>query len=398
MAPNNDRIWKSLLLMIFVSTGLFMWNAHRQRVGKTLQTIPSDLARLSTQAIKVINTTDHNPSRPSTGHWKGRNADLPNSNISLSNVSFDRSVTTLKRESLNHPRESWKRFPYPLDTDMVELVRKLRSNMAVKESPIFQYQYKFSYHPVHNCMEGSLLFIFLIKSAAGHFERRKAIRETWASSELMTKHNFIRMFLVGSPEKQLEMSDLRDEHEHHRDLIIMSFRENYYNNTLKTIGAIHWTVQHCNRSKFVVFVDDDMLIFTTRLVDFLKFNATLPNFFGGAIQLHKPQRFRKSKWYVSPQDYPHDTYPPMPSAAFMIMTMNFVIDLHFASQYTKKFIYDDCYLGILAYKLRVTPVSIHSVKIGLLSKKSIVFKYEARSLLAAHGYSPSLLRITWRIL
>ncbi|XP_033758396.1 beta-1,3-galactosyltransferase brn-like [Pecten maximus] len=217
-----------------------------------------------------------------------------------------------------------------------------------------------------------------------------AIRETWANSMLMRKYNFIRMFLLGNPKKVKGLSAIENENDIHKDMVLMSFHDNYYNNTLKTIGAIHWTVTHCNRSRFVVFVDDDMLVSTSRLVDFLENNATLSIFFGGFIKKHRPIRGKRLKWYVPRDDYPHDEYPPMPSAGFMIMTIDFVIDLHFASQYTKKFIYDDCYLGILAYKLHVSPVHMRRVHMRRI-KDNAVYK----SMIAAHGYSPSNLNLTW---
>ncbi|XP_069104171.1 beta-1,3-galactosyltransferase brn-like [Argopecten irradians] len=290
-------------------------------------------------------------------------------------------------------QNTWTELPYPLDIDTVEVVRKLRSGLYVEYRPIFPYPYQFTYH--HVCTQRSSLFIFLIKSATKNYESRMAIRETWANKDLMKKHDFIRMFLLGTDKSEMYLSAMKSEYDLYKDMLLMSFQDDYFNNTLKTTGAIHWTAKHCNRSKFVVFVDDDMLVSTERLVHFLKNKVNLSKYFGGFITNHRPYRDIKSKWYVSNKDYPYDVYPTMPSAGFMVMTMDYVIDLQFAAQYTKKFIFDDCYLGILAYKLHVSPVHIDAVHVRRVAVSSSVFK---TSMIASHSYNPSLLKKTWRTL
>ncbi|XP_069129258.1 beta-1,3-galactosyltransferase 1-like [Argopecten irradians] len=292
----------------------------------------------------------------------------------------------------NTEKNTWKEFPYPLDIDTVELVRTLRSGLPVVHRPIFPYPYQFNYHHPYACTQGSSLFIFLIKSAIKNYQSRMAVRETWANTDLMRKYNFIRMFLLGTDKNEIYLSAVKSEYDLHKDMLLMSFHDDYHNLTLKTTGGIHWTAQHCNRSKFVVSVDDDMLVSTERLVHFLETKATPSKFFGGFVTGHKPLRDPRSKWYVSNQDYPHDVYPPMPSGGFIVMSMDYVVDLHFAAPYTKMIKLEDCFLGIMAYKLHVTPVFIRGIYVGQVNVNSNIFK---TSMIAAHSYSPSLLKQTW---
>ncbi|OWF51243.1 beta-1,3-galactosyltransferase 5-like [Mizuhopecten yessoensis] len=351
------KVLRQLLILVLVlASGMLVWNFDRLTTSRKYQHYRKALS------WKLTNDTKSN----------------------LTDVQY------LKIDTGN-----WSAFPYPLNVDMVELVRKLKSNIPVEHKPLFVYQYNFKHYRIDKCVDGSPFFIFLIKSAVNNVKNRVAIRETWSHSSLMEKYNSVRLFLVGTPDTQLKRSAVEEENDLHKDIIIMSFRDSYHNNTLKTIGAIHWTVQHCNRSKFVVFVDDDMLVSTTRLVTFLKNEANLSTFFGGYISKHRAVRNKKSKWYVSQKDYPHVSYPPMPSGGFMITTMNFVIDLHIASQFTKRFILDDCYLGILAYKLHVKPVYIRSVYVVPIHNSSRLFNTK---LIAAHGYNPPSLKSAWKAL
>ncbi|XP_033757915.1 uncharacterized protein LOC117340268 [Pecten maximus] len=305
------------------------------------------------------------------------------------------SVQSSVRSPVNSKKtEHLTNFKYPLDIDMVALVKKLKSNKAVDQKPIFPYTYTFSYHRIDRCEKDPPFFIFLIKSALRNFENRTAIRSTWAHSKLQKKYNFVTVFFVGTSENKASKSAFKKESSKYKDIVQMSFRDDYYNNTLKTIGAIHWTVKHCNRSKFVVFVDDDMLVSTKTLYHYMRQRVAGQTFFGGRIITQYPQRRKKDKWYVSFKDYPYKLYPPMPSGGFLIMTMNFVIDLHHASQYTKKFIYDDCYLAILAYKLHVAPVDIPTVYMEPIHPNRRLL----RSSIAIHGYDPDLLRHVWHLL
>ncbi|XP_021358725.1 uncharacterized protein LOC110453864 [Mizuhopecten yessoensis] len=363
---------------------------------ETPQTRVDDLIVTTDNQPKRVNDLSKTTSKPTSRVNRTMvKVDKPTSRANDSSVKLDkpRVNNTSKVNVEDSPKDQWTKFRYPLDVDMVELVRKLKSNIPVAHKPIFPYSYNFTHHRIAKCMSGTPFFIFLIKSAVANDENRAAIRETWAHSKLQKKYNFIRIFLVGSSDKKSVMSAIKTESSKYNDIVRMSFLDNYYNNTLKTTGAIHWTVQHCNRAKFVVFVDDDMLVSIKSLYSFIHTKVTGPTYFGGHIDVQYPQRQKGDKWYVSNQDYPYAIYPPMPSGGFLIMTMNFVIDLHFATQYTRRFIYDDVYLAILAYKLRVRPVNIPKVYVTPIRLDNGLLQNS----LAVHGFDPSALRLTWKL-
>ncbi|OWF53824.1 beta-1,3-galactosyltransferase 5-like [Mizuhopecten yessoensis] len=366
----------TLFLVSLIATGMCVWNVYRLNMSRNRYLY-----------------LEHWKSKENMTNAKYIRADTGIQTESKPGIlrQVDSLKTLLRTNISAQPTKApWSNFSFPLDVDMIQLVQKLRSNIPVEHKPVFVYGYTFTHYKVDRCVDGSPFFIFLIKSAVTNVESRAAIRKTWANSALIEKYNSVRMFLVGTPDKRTVLSAVEEENNIHKDILIMSFRENYYNNTLKTIGAIHWTVQHCNRSKFVIFVDDDMLVSTTRLVEFLETNVTLPTFFGGHVAKDNiPFRNETSKWYVSLKDYPYSVYPPMASAGFMVMTINFVIDIHFASQYTKEFNFDDCYLGMVAYKLHVKPVYIRSVFVEPMNIT------RNTHLIAAHGFPPSKMISSW---
>lgn len=209
--------------------------------------------------------TDHNNNKNNNNGRNKTNNDRPYKTTRKFSKTKHVSVKTNKNQS----DLVWTNFRFDLDMDMLELVRNVKDHIPVTVKPVFVYTYEFKFFQ-GRCVSGKPAFIFLIKSAVKNFARRTAIRETWANNGTLVTYNIVRMFLVGSTDNQSYTSAVLKENNIHNDILQMSFHDDYYNNTLKTVGAIHWAVQYCNRSDFVIFVDDDMFVATPRLSNFLK--------------------------------------------------------------------------------------------------------------------------------
>ena len=97
----------------------------------------------------------------------------------------------------------------------------------------------------------------MIASASWQFERRKVIRDTWAS-QTANGETIKYIFFVGNDAKPDNNVKLKQEFDLYGDIVEEDFQENYYNLTLKTIGQLKWATFYCPNIKFGLHIDDDV--------------------------------------------------------------------------------------------------------------------------------------------
>ncbi|KAH9401960.1 Beta-1,3-galactosyltransferase 1 [Tyrophagus putrescentiae] len=214
------------------------------------------------------------------------------------------------------------------------------------------------------------------------------------------------------------------EYAAHQDLVQAEFTDSYYNNTLKTMATLHWTVTHCSQVPFLLFVDDDYYVSVKNLLKFTRnflrraahgsevddgeddvsleqaksdnrneyvhFDGRL--YTGFVFPHSRPMRHLPSKWYISLAEYPFSRYPPYVTGGCFLLNNHTVADLHYASLYTAKFKYDDVYLGILAHKMGVRLVHNPHMYFHKYGYEKAAY----REVIASHGYgSPEELITVW---
>lgn len=356
--------------------------------------------------IKVMKKHYRDPLDPrciATGSATFDELDAMN-NMSLSDVpSFvyldenTKWIDILKNSLHALPKEQSTTFnaSYPINANMRELVNTYKAGGYVSPLKVNEYPFKFIWNPAKVCEQGKEVFIlFIIKSAIRHFDRRQAIRQTWANHELCKQLGIQRLFLVGLMRGQNRFHEfLRNEIIYYGDTLQIDFYDMYYNNTLKTRGGIQWAVNECKTAKYVMLVDDDFYVATDLLVQLIKVAGNPTNFYMGWLNRNpRPVRNIRDKWYVSNRDFPYPVYPEFVSAGAIVMSMDFVVDLHIASQYTKHFMFDDVFIGIVAHKLQVYPVSCR-----LFSVLKVWFTADRFwRTLVSHDYGPIELLQAWK--
>ncbi|XP_021355585.1 beta-1,3-galactosyltransferase 5-like [Mizuhopecten yessoensis] len=211
---------------------------------------------------------------------------------------------------------------------MRELLNTYKSGGYVSPLKVNEYPFRFIRNPTKVCENGQKVFLlFIIKSALRHFDRRQAIRQTWANQELCKRFGIRRLFLT--------------------DLLVQ---------LLHTAGR--------SRDFYMGWLNG---------------NPT-------------PVRNMRDKWFVSKRDFPYPVYPDFISAGAIVMSMDFVVDLYIASQYTNHFKFDDVFVGIVASKLKVTPVSCN-----LFTMFKIWFTADRFwKTLVSHEYKPKELLQAWK--
>lgn len=285
---------------------------------------------------------------------------------------------------------SFEEFTYPLEADIRKLIEQVKHKGYADYNPINVYSYETVLSPEQTCVGSKVHFIIMIKSAIGNIERRKVIRDTWGSIKKVGAKQIKYVFTLGiSPKNSSIQSFVDEENNTYNDIIQYNFVDAYYNNTLKTTGALNWVTKFCSRADFVMLVDDDYFVAVDSLVFYVQKILTSEHkeylFMGHAAGNVSPVRSKHgefAKWYVSVREYPYDRYPPFVNAGAMLMTLSFAQDLQIGIQFTKRFRFDDVFIGIVLYKMKSNMY---------FQKKFYAAKCEYdhkcfRKVLATHGY------------
>ena len=114
--------------------------------------------------------------------------------------------------------------------------------------------------------------------------------------------------------------------------------------------------------------------------------------FAGYVFLSSPHRHKSSKWYVSLKEYPYHLWPPYVTAGAYILSKEALLDMYYASMYTKHFKFDDIYLGLIAKKADIEP--FHCEEFHFYKKEYT--KYNYKYVISSHGYgNPDELLQVW---
>ncbi|XP_049815204.1 beta-1,3-galactosyltransferase brn [Schistocerca nitens] len=329
-------------------------------------------------------------------------------------------------------------FSYPYEGDIRRFVDQLKNNETPDVKPINVYNYSFISACTKKCSTPDkevLRIVYIVKSALPNFHRRKAIRETWGFEKRFSDVQIRTVFVLGvTADDRKLLQEVQKESARHGDIVQANFIDDYFNNTIKTMMGISWAFTYCPNAQFYFFSDDDMYVSTKNVLRFIRNPAHYPEYletpvislrrrekrnviegrtshdmqyntsgqmmrrlhqfqdfeladdvvlFAGYVFVSSPQRHFSSKWYVPLSEYPYNMWPPYVTAGAYILSRNALIDMYYASLYTKHFRFDDIYLGILAKKLGIEP--FHCSEFHFYKMNYNVYSYHY--VIASHGYS-----------
>ncbi|CAF3780460.1 unnamed protein product [Adineta steineri] len=125
----------------------------------------------------------------------------------------------------------------------------------------------------HICLNEKHEFFIIIKS--GSYQRRNFTRLTWAK-EVMEHFNIPVLYAIGYPKNSSLQKEILLEDEIFHDLLQFDFQESYFNLTIKTTSVFIWYDKYCSKnSKYLFYVDDDLLIHVDKLILYImKINST----------------------------------------------------------------------------------------------------------------------------
>jgi hypothetical protein len=146
----------------------------------------------------------------------------------------------------------------------------LLGSMIINDVLSFQYVHDVGFDLMENtCLKWSkdeqlkhrvnTTLLVIVISAVDNFERRRMIRESWASKDgVMVAGNSVQVvFLVGLSSNQSTTLTLKNESIVHRDIIQVNVNDAYSNLTSKSVAFLHWAHTHCPKVDWVLKCDDD---------------------------------------------------------------------------------------------------------------------------------------------
>lgn len=203
-----------------------------------------------------------------------------------------------------------------------------------------------------------LRLLILITSAPTHHEQRLAIRQSWG--HYGQRRDVAIGFILGQTENQAHEDALAAEQYMYNDLVRGHFVDSYNNLTLKTISSLEWVDTYCPNVSFFLKTDDDMFINIPRLLQFIeKHHNDKHTIYGRLAKKWKPIRNKKSKYYVSPQQYFPTIFPHFTTGPAYLITSDVIGDLYRKSLNQTYLKLEDVYTtGIVAQLLNIKRVHV----------------------------------------
>lgn len=190
--------------------------------------------------------------------------------------------------------------------------------------------------------------VIIVHTAPPHFEKRQRIRNSFADRFLFQPYQIRVAFLLGKTSNKTLDKMLSQEHVKYNDIVMGDFTDHYHNLSLKGILGFKWVSQHCSNSKFVLKIDDDVLVNMFKLLySFLnhmkgKNKSIFCNLWHkGTMAIQRRGKWRvESHIFSSREAYPYDYC----SGFVVAMTTDLVQAMYMAAMRTPFFWIDDVYL------------------------------------------------------
>ena len=227
--------------------------------------------------------------------------------------------------------------------------------------PINKYNLNYLINPSEkicgkNNGSGVLLISFILNRVE-NYEIRNAIRNTWTKKEAYKNSKFI--FIIGKPVNETLFGLIKNESNLYGDLLQINYLDTYKNLVYKTILSIKWISDYCYNAKYVLKIDDDIVLNSLSLLNYLNGLPPAQNTFICLVHTNAAViRDSNSKFYLSKEDYPADNFPDYCDGPAYIMTSDLMLNIFSLSIYNKLLYIEDVYIGTIAKILSSNYINI----------------------------------------
>lgn len=153
------------------------------------------------------------------------------------------------------------------------------------------------------------LFIGIF-STANNFKQRMAVRRTWMQYDAVRSGNVVVRFFVGLHKNEVVNEELWNEARTYGDIQLMPFVDYYSLILWKTIAICMYGTNVLS-AKYVMKTDDDAFVRVDEILSSLhQVNISDGLLYGRVNSESQPHRDPYSKWYITPEEWPEESYPP----------------------------------------------------------------------------------------
>ncbi|XP_049864716.1 beta-1,3-galactosyltransferase 4-like [Schistocerca gregaria] len=251
--------------------------------------------------------------------------------------------------------------------------------------------------------ERAPLLLVLVHSAPDNAEKRATIRATWGGAAARAGADFRVLFLLGDVGGGERQARLDAENRRHGDLVQGNFRDSYRNMTYKHVMALKWAAYHCPGARYLLKADDDVFVNAPALLSFLA--RALSPWGARRLILCAPfpyayvKRSWRSKWRVSPLEYPGRVYPAYCAGWAVLYSPDVVFLLYEQAQAGPYFWIDDVHVtGTLAARANLTHTPLGSLVLSEAQVAAVLAgEPPPQFLFGAPNMSLDAIRRLWRV-
>jgi len=211
------------------------------------------------------------------------------------------------------------------------------------------------YNPVlcNGLVSSGLSWVVGIHSTPEQFDRRRLLRETWASITLFQK-NVSRTFFVMGRSSGAQQESIQAEYKQYRDIIQGDFVDSSHNATLKSLLALHYVTYYCSSAKYFIKANDDTFVNIFSMIQLFDKSAAHQHIMACALWKENTMPILRDpkecmQWCVAADELPGRTHFPQYCAGLAFaLSHDLVSALYSASLSTPYFWIDDVYItGLL---------------------------------------------------
>ncbi|KAJ3594802.1 hypothetical protein NHX12_004108 [Muraenolepis orangiensis] len=253
-----------------------------------------------------------------------------------------------------------------------------------------------------------VFLLLVIKSQPVNYERREALRQTWAK-ERQHHGAWIRTLFIsgttGAGLKKLRMNKLMEvEHRKHGDILQWDFDDTFLNLTLKQVLFMEWLDNSCPHVRFLLNGDDDVFAHTDNMVEYLQSlrgNDGSGNLYTGQlIEGRGPVRDPSSKYFVPLQVQQKESYPTHCCGGGFLLSGHTAQVLYNMSKTIALHPIDDLYMGLCLAQAGLKPshhTGMRAAGHPLIpsAKVDILDPCYYKDLLMVHDFTPLQNYIMW---
>lgn len=396
MCYTNFRITHLIFGVIILATIIFYSTLNSRQFDipplKRYPELRSNSSDKYYAAFQVANSTSRSvqqekqPSRKNCGFFTflangcGSSTNITNVLQKLGEATLISNESTVKIDAENdniqridklsesQPVEEVKRLIIPTSKNVTSTVKAIPAKPAnvttekvVKTKDIYERGHMDDPSTITNICpnKGSdVNLLILVTSAPTHREQRLSIRQSWGHYGI--RRDISIGFVLGRTMDQRIEDQLSAENYMYSDIIRGNFIDSYRNLTLKTLSLLEWTSTNCPNATYLLKTDDDMFINVPKLLQFIESHLSYKrSIFGRLAKKWKPIRNKKSKYYVSPEQYFPPVFPPFCTGPAYLMTSDIIVELYNKSLSQTYLKLEDVYTtGIVAQLLNIHRINI----------------------------------------